>query len=115
MLRDYRLQETQASYLKKRIREIAAEHGVIWGWYPPLNRHILAPHNRPDIAREILSYVLHHWKDAGANADLTFQAAEKQGYLSSEWRNQISAMRDEMDRRINRILFSLGYVDKQAA
>lgn len=109
IIEQYELTEQQVQKVKKLVRVMSAEYGVIWGWYPPDGRFILAPHNQPEVARVMLRYVLDHWKEAGANAHLTFTAGHRQGYVGENMSNSIDVLRSAFDREIDTILEKLGY------
>jgi hypothetical protein len=96
----YDLTETQVQSVKRHIRKMAGDHGVLWGWHPERERFILAAHDRPDEAREILRYVLGHWKEAGANADHAFRGAEGQGLIKANWKNRVAKLRKDFDKLI---------------
>jgi len=103
MQQRYGLNESQYNGVKRHVRELAAEAGILWGLYPPTGRYLAISPSLTGIAGAILDYQLRHWQEEGYSTKLTVRAAARQGLITFESSNQVDSLADEFDKRIDRL------------
>jgi hypothetical protein len=107
--RAYKLTEKQTEEVKRKVKRIAAENGVIWGYDPDNNHFTTVPDvGGETVAKRVLGYALSHWQSAGNSVMFQFLGGYKQGYVTERLSRRVRDLESEFSGRVDSLNQELG-------